>query len=72
LSGGIWSIGDINESFYFCVNISPNVFGGYVGTIKELFIKLKKYNNIPEEVKTEFENLFLLYKNNDFKELKED
>jgi hypothetical protein len=67
LSGGNWYSGSIEGLFYFDTNSSSYTYGD-IGTIKEMFTKLRQYNEIPEYIEKEYEKIFLQYKNNNFKE----
>jgi hypothetical protein len=67
LSGGNWSNG-INAGLFCFVNYFFS-FAGYVNTIKEMFNGLREYSKIPEEVEKEFENIFIMCKLNNFKEI---
>jgi hypothetical protein len=72
LSGGyLNNAGAFADWLYFYTSISfpDSDNDGYVNTIKEMFTKLKQYNEIPQMIEEEFENIFLLYKLNNFKKL---
>jgi hypothetical protein len=70
-SGGCWYYGSYYGSyvgfFYFDGLFSDN--DGYTDTIKEMFTKLRQYNEIPQMIEEKFENIFIMYKLNDFKEI---
>jgi hypothetical protein len=70
LSGGGWYYSAIVESFNFGTFSSSDAVSG-IGTIKELFAELRKYNEISQNIEQEFENIFLLYKMNNFKKGRE-
>jgi hypothetical protein len=69
LVGGCW----YNEMFGSLLGFSNAYFASYkikdVSTIKEMFIELRQYSDVPEEVERKYESLFLMYKLNDFNEL---
>jgi hypothetical protein len=69
LSAGIWTYGTYVGNFNFNADVSSSDAYGTVGSIKEMFTELRKYNNIPEEAEKEYENIFIIYKLNDFKEI---
>jgi hypothetical protein len=68
-SGGFLSSKSNVPLFYFDGNIYFPYSEGYADTIEEMFIKLRKYNEIPRSIEDEYEKIYLLYKLNDFKEL---
>jgi hypothetical protein len=65
-SGGGRSDGTYGGLFYFFTDYSSSDFSGYANTIKEMFTQLRQYHEIPEYIEKEYEDLFLLYKLNDF------
>ena len=72
LSGGYWSLGAIAGLFSFFATDSSSFTNGHVDSMKEMFNKLRQYNEIPKYIENEYEKIFLLYKLNDFKEVRED
>jgi hypothetical protein len=69
LSGGRWGNNARGGLFYFGFNYSTSETPCYLGSLTDMFIKLREYSEIPEEVEKEYERLFLLYKLNDFKKI---
>jgi hypothetical protein len=71
LSGGFWinnlPTGSANFVVYTAFFNNDNDID--VDTIKKMFIELRQYSDVPEEVEQEYEKIFLLYKLNDFKKL---
>jgi hypothetical protein len=61
----IWNV-KIQEGTIFFSNDNMDVEIIYVKDIKEMIEKLKEYHEIPEEIEKEYENLFILYKLNNF------
>jgi hypothetical protein len=69
LSIGIWNYGSVETPFYFNAEYSSSNDYGYVDTIKEMFTKLRQYNEISDNIEKEYEDMFLLYKLNNFNEI---
>jgi hypothetical protein len=57
-----------NSSEFFTVYSDLNTDRD-VGTMEDMFIVLRKYNEIPDEVEREYENIFIMYKLNNFKKI---
>jgi hypothetical protein len=68
LSVGRWGSGAFANQFYFYSAASSKAYS-VIDTIKEMFIELRKYSEIPEYIEEEYGDMFLLYKLNDFNEL---
>jgi hypothetical protein len=69
LAAGQWIYRTTEDFFAFDADYSSSNSYGTVNTIKEMFNKLREYNDVPGEIEREYESLFIMYKLNDFKEL---
>jgi hypothetical protein len=69
LSNGCWSHGAYEGLFYFGDGDYSSNSGSLVVTIKEMFCKLRLYNEVSEYIEDEYEKIFLMYKLIDFNKL---
>jgi hypothetical protein len=70
LSAGYWYARTDPGLFIFGTDISSSIFtntGGTVSTMKEMFVELRGYSEVPKYIEKEYESLFIMYKLNDFK-----
>jgi hypothetical protein len=70
LSGGYWSTRAYEGLFHFFAAYSSSRSDGAFGCrINEMFIWLRKHSDIPEYIEKEYEEIFIIYKLNDFNEI---
>jgi hypothetical protein len=69
LSGGYWCFGASVGLSNFIASDSSSYSNSYISTIKGLFNKLRKYNELSQNIEQEYESLFIMYKLNNFNEL---